>query len=101
MSLPSWRCRGIPMQIEIYTPPPASPSPPEPPRKKRPGLVLAALFVVSFVVSLAVLCWDRFTGSTEHDATTAEAPAVPLPAGPAQSPAAPSLTVLEKRKLSQ
>jgi hypothetical protein len=38
------------VQIEIYQPPPASSSPPEPLRKKRTGVTLAVLFVVSFVV---------------------------------------------------
>ncbi len=83
------------MQIEIYQPPPASPSPPEPPRKKRTGLILTALFVVSFVVSLAVLDWHNLTGPAAQEVVTTEPPVVAKAAGATQAPITPAPPVHE------
>jgi hypothetical protein len=44
------------MDVEIYSPPPPRPSPPQkPPRKFRSTVIMSAIFLGSFVVCLAVL----------------------------------------------
>jgi hypothetical protein len=79
------------MEIEEYRPEPARPVPPEPPRKDRSAIVMSLIFVMTFLVTLAVVerhqlaeQLRQFAGSTAASKATQTSSAV--------SRAAPGIT---------
>jgi hypothetical protein len=78
------------MEIGIYEPPPRSPSPPPaPPRKYRSAIIMVAVFIVGFGVTLAVLGRHELATMIAHRAASEPAVAenhFPVPPPPPQKP---------------